>query len=75
MKKTQGYVNEYAKEGLRTLFCAYKIVDSHFYELWKPQVDEARNSILNREAEVERVDGLIETDLILIGSTAIEDRL
>ena len=29
----------------------------------------------NREEEVERVDAMIETNLKLLGSTAIEDRL
>ena len=75
MKKTQIYVDGYAKEGLRTLFCAYKVIDKQFYEVWKPKVEEARNTIFNREAEVERVDGEIETGLTLIGSTAIEDKL
>jgi magnesium-transporting ATPase (P-type) len=57
------------------LFCAWKEVDPSFYNLWKPQVEEAKNSILNRDVEVEKVDGLIETELTLLGSTAIEDRL
>jgi magnesium-transporting ATPase (P-type) len=33
------------------------------------------HSVINREEEVEKVNGIIEHDLELIGSTAIEDKL
>lgn len=36
---------------------------------------QANNSIENREEKVENVCELIETELILIGCTAIEDKL
>ena len=68
-------MDEYAAEGLRTLFCAQKIIDKTFYDSWKPQADAAKNVVVDREEEVARVDELIETELSLIGSTAIEDRL
>jgi len=75
MRKTSKYVNEYAREGLRTLFCAEKKIDHTFYDSWKPKADAAKNVVKDREEEVGRVDALIETELRLIGSTAIEDRL
>ena len=75
MKKTQGFVNQYAEEGLRTLFLAQKEVSPGFYKDWKLQADRAKEQVVDRDEEVERVDALIETDLELIGSTAIEDRL
>jgi magnesium-transporting ATPase (P-type) len=37
--------------------------------------EEALSKVVNREEEVARVSEMIETDLELIGSTAIEDKL
>lgn len=57
------------------MFLAQKEVSASFYRDWKLQADRAKEVVVDRDAEVERVDALIETDLELIGSTAIEDRL
>lgn len=68
-------MDEYAKEGLRTLFLASKTLDEDWYNDWITKVIAAKNLISGRDEEVERVDGLAEHELTLIGSTAIEDRL
>lgn len=74
-KKSDEYVTEYALVGLRTLFVAQKEVSQDFYDKWIAEVHNAKNLIEGRDEEVSRVDGLIETEMELIGSTAIEDRL
>ena len=74
-KKTQQYVDEYAQGGLRTLFIAYKVLDENTYNEWNEKSVASKLLTKNREEEVAAVDGLIETELILIGSTAIEDKL
>lgn len=74
-KKTQQYVDEYAGGGLRTLFIAYKVLDEATYKDWNEKSVASKLLTKNREEEVAAVDGLIETELILIGSTAIEDKL
>ena len=75
LSKTQEYVDLYAEEGLRTLFLAEKIIDEATYEKWSAEAEAAKLEIHNREEAVAAVDEKIETDLELIGSTAIEDRL
>jgi len=60
---------------LRTLFIAYKVLDEDTYKEWNEKSVASKLVTKNREEEVAAVDGLIETDLILIGSTAIEDKL
>jgi len=75
LSKTQEYVDLYAEEGLRTLFLAEKIIDEAIYEAWNAEAEAAKLEIHNRDEAVAAVDEKIETDLELIGSTAIEDRL
>jgi magnesium-transporting ATPase (P-type) len=60
---------------LRTLFIAYKVLDEGTYNEWNEKSVASKLLTKNREEEVAAVDGLIETELILIGSTAIEDKL
>lgn len=64
----------YAKLGLRTLLIASKTVDEEFYQNWAKKYQKAATSI-NKEKEINKVAELIEKDFILIGSTAIEDKL
>jgi len=74
-QKSQKFVNEYATEGLRTLFLAERVVPKkEFYE-WIKGVREAQNAIYNREELVAAEDEKLEKNLELIGSTAIEDKL
>ena len=69
------YVDKFAEEGLRTLFLAEKTLDKKTYEEWNKKSQAAKLEIVNRDERVAEVDELIETDLELIGATAIEDRL
>lgn len=75
LKTTQEYVDAYAVEGLRTLFLAEKVIPPAVYEEWNAKAQAAKLQISNREEKVAAVDELIETELELIGATAIEDRL
>lgn len=75
LENTSGYVDEYAEEGLRTLFLAEKFITEAVYQQWNNEVLAAKLEIKDREEKVAAVDEKIEVDMELIGSTAIEDRL
>lgn len=75
LKETQKYVDSFAEEGLRTLFLAQRELSSKEYISWNARFEAAMQSVSNREEEVAQVNEMIEKDLILIGSTAIEDKL
>ena len=64
-----------ASPGLRTLCLAYKPLDDEYYDAWEREFHEATTLIENREEEMEAVSDRLERDLILLGATAIEDRL
>jgi phospholipid-translocating ATPase len=41
LAKTKEYLDEYAKQGLRTLLIAYKYVEEDFYERWSKKFQAA----------------------------------
>ncbi|CCH61473.1 hypothetical protein TBLA_0E04190 [Henningerozyma blattae CBS 6284] len=75
LENTAKHLEEYAKEGLRTLCIAQREISWQEYLDWKVQYDEAASSLNNREEQIEIASNAIEKDLILLGGTAIEDRL
>jgi len=60
---------------LRTLCLSYRELPEDEYKKWADEYHQASVSIGNREQEVDRVCELIECNLMLLGATAIEDRL
>ena len=75
LARTQQYVDLYAEEGLRTLLLAKKPVSPQVYEEWNKKYVAASTAVINKEETMEAVQSEIEQELLLVGSTAIEDRL
>ncbi|XP_061590379.1 phospholipid-transporting ATPase ID-like [Cololabis saira] len=75
MKVTTGHLNEYAGDGLRTLALAYKDLDKHYTQEWRQRHHDASTAIEGREERLDQLYEEIETDLILLGATAVEDKL
>ncbi|OIW20411.1 hypothetical protein TanjilG_11102 [Lupinus angustifolius] len=78
-KVTREHLEQFGSAGLRTLCLAYKEVHPGVYESWNEKFIQAKSSLRDREKKLDekkiQVAELIENDLILIGSTAIEDKL
>ncbi|XP_069068532.1 phospholipid-transporting ATPase ID-like [Pleurodeles waltl] len=72
---TTEHLNEFAGEGLRTLVLAYKDLDKNYFNEWKKRHHEASTSLDNREEKLSELSEEIEKDLLLLGATAIEDKL
>ncbi|KAL1915087.1 uncharacterized protein VTP21DRAFT_7568 [Calcarisporiella thermophila] len=72
---TLQHLEEYADEGLRTLCIAYRYIPDDEYARWEERFRVASSSLVNREEQIEAVSEEIEQDLLLMGGTAIEDRL
>ncbi|KAG0201620.1 hypothetical protein BGX33_010218 [Mortierella sp. NVP41] len=68
-------LERFANEGLRTLCLAYRKISEEEYASWVLDYDEACNTIHNRDENIENACEGIEHSLILLGGTAIEDRL
>lgn len=69
------HLNDFAKDGLRTLMYASRFIDESTYREWKQAYHEASTSLVDRQEKIEKVGEQIETQLELVGATAIEDKL
>lgn len=73
--KTRIHVDEFALKGLRTLCIAYRQFTAEEYEDVNRRLFEARTALQRREEKLAGVFQYIEKDLVLLGATAVEDRL
>ncbi|XP_076926038.1 putative phospholipid-transporting ATPase 4 [Bidens hawaiensis] len=73
---TTKHLNDYGEAGLRTLALGYKKLEESEYISWNEEFMKAKTSIGGeRDAMLERVSDMMERDLILVGATAVEDKL
>uniref|UniRef100_A0A8C4I054 Phospholipid-transporting ATPase n=1 Tax=Dicentrarchus labrax TaxID=13489 RepID=A0A8C4I054_DICLA len=75
MDVTTEHLNEFAGEGLRTLALAYKDLDEEYFNQWQQRHHEASTDLDDRESKLDQLYEEIEKDLLLLGATAIEDKL
>eukprot|EP01012_Entosiphon_sulcatum_P005957 TRINITY_DN12775_c0_g2_i1.p1 TRINITY_DN12775_c0_g2~~TRINITY_DN12775_c0_g2_i1.p1 ORF type:complete len:1309 (-),score=248.66 TRINITY_DN12775_c0_g2_i1:349-4275(-) len=69
------HMDVFANEGLRTLALSQKILTEEQYAQWNERFTAALTSPSNREQLLDDAAEEIETDLQLLGATAIEDKL
>lgn len=73
---TSNHIQKFAHEGYRTLCCAYAELDEVSYNQWCLEFKEA--NLKYGDAKTKHIEACIaklERDLILLGATAIEDKL
>ena len=75
VQATSKHLEDYAREGLRTLVLACRDLKEAEYRTWKSLYDDALTDRRNKKSKLEEVEDLIETNLTLVGATAIEDKL
>lgn len=75
-ENTKKHVNQYADAGLRTLILAYRELTEEEYKEFNEKFTEAKNSVsADRDDLIDQATAGIEKDLILLGATAVEDKL
>jgi len=75
-EETKRHINEYSDSGLRTLVLAYRVLDEKEYENFAQKFKAAKTSGSgDRDEKIEEAADSIERDLILLGATAVEDKL
>ena len=77
IKKTKENLDDFSNDGLRTLVVAYKKMEKEFFLEWhKRWINTENEMVLSVQQELRRNLSLeIEKDLILLGGTALEDKL
>ena len=73
--ETVSNLSEYGRIGLRTLLLAEKEIDKQKFDEWNTKYLAAASSLEKRDERMELLQEEIETDLVIVGATAIEDRL
>jgi phospholipid-translocating ATPase len=74
-RQTAAHLEMFAREGLRTLCVAERVLGEEEYQIWNKKHELAAAALTDREDKLEEVSSAIEQDLTLLGGTAIEDRL
>ncbi|KAI3503445.1 hypothetical protein L1887_31886 [Cichorium endivia] len=74
--QTKNHINKYAEAGLRTLVIAYRNIEEEEYKKWEQEFLKAKTSVsVDRDDLVDAAAEKIERNLILLGATAVEDKL
>ncbi|XP_017142792.1 phospholipid-transporting ATPase ID isoform X10 [Drosophila miranda] len=73
--RTQDHLNKFAGEGLRTLVLAERRLTEQYYKNWRIRQQEAALAMDSREERLNEIYEEIESDMQLVGVTAIEDKL
>ncbi|XP_036212625.1 phospholipid-transporting ATPase VD isoform X1 [Bactrocera oleae] len=74
-EKTQQQLDRYARDGLRILVMAKRILNPVEYTEWWAHHEEIEMSLENRERRIRDSFAKLECNLTLLGATGIEDRL
>ena len=72
---TKAHLDDFAREGLRTLVLAQRVVPPHELHGWLDAYNAAQAALVDREGALADVAELIERDCALVGATAVEDKL
>ncbi|XP_067304913.1 phospholipid-transporting ATPase ID isoform X2 [Pseudorasbora parva] len=75
MNITSDHLNEYAGDGLRTLAVAYRDLSEEQWEEWSEHFRGADKATDCRDDRLAAAYEVIEQDMMLLGATAIEDKL
>ena len=74
--QTKEHINRYSEAGLRTMAVAYRELGDDEYGIWEQEFMKAKTSVTaDRDILVDELADRIERDLILLGATAVEDKL
>jgi phospholipid-translocating ATPase len=74
-EQTRKDMEMFANNGLRTLCISYRYVSDEEYFNWVRTYDAATNAIEGREEAIDAANELIEHSLLILGATALEDKL
>uniref|UniRef100_A0A3B4WQT0 Phospholipid-transporting ATPase n=1 Tax=Seriola lalandi dorsalis TaxID=1841481 RepID=A0A3B4WQT0_SERLL len=72
---TVAHLEQFATEGLRTLCFAYVDLEEGAYQEWLKEYNRVSTVLKDRAQKLEECYELLEKNLMLLGATAIEDRL
>ena len=68
-------IKTFAEQGWRTLVLAFKSLTNADYDALRAKINSAQSDLANRERRLEELFDDIESNMELVGATAVEDKL
>jgi phospholipid-transporting ATPase len=75
MHAVEEFTIQASEKGLRTLWFAIKILEESEVHQFHFELERAEQILTQKEERLEKIYSALETDLTLLGATAVEDRL
>ncbi|GAA0158619.1 primary active transporter [Lithospermum erythrorhizon] len=75
IRSTEGHLHEYSSMGLRTLVLGMRLLSASEFEQWQNSYETASTALIGRGALLRKVANNVENKLIVLGASAIEDKL
>ncbi|KAG7549531.1 P-type ATPase cytoplasmic domain N [Arabidopsis thaliana x Arabidopsis arenosa] len=75
IQETKIQLHAYSSDGLRTLVVGMRELNDSEFEQWHSSFEAASTALIGRAGLLRKVAGNIETNLRIVGATAIEDKL
>ena len=75
---SQQHIDQFARQGLRTLCYSFKYLDENEYNLWIKEYDDIKYKAINDKSLYSQLDLMVEQiegNSILLGVSALEDKL
>ncbi|KAJ4764345.1 Phospholipid-transporting ATPase [Rhynchospora pubera] len=72
---TETHLQNYSNVGLRTLVIGMRDLTSEEFEEWQSAYERASTALLGRGTQLRAIASKMESDLVLLGATGIEDKL
>lgn len=78
LKETKEHLDSFARIGLRTLCFGYKVIQPEEYNEWELEFNKIKQECIidkSKNSDLEKWISKMEENLILLGATALEDKL
>ncbi|XP_068659083.1 phospholipid-transporting ATPase 1-like isoform X1 [Aristolochia californica] len=75
IRATEAHLHTYSSLGLRTLVIGMRELDGHEFEQWQSAYEKANNALMGRASLLRSVAASIESSLLILGASGIEDKL
>ncbi|ESW20746.1 hypothetical protein PHAVU_005G011100 [Phaseolus vulgaris] len=75
VRDTEAHLHSYSSIGLRTLVIGMRDLNASEFEQWHTSFEMASTAVFGRAAMLRKVSSIVENSLIILGASAIEDKL
>lgn len=75
MNNIDSFLTKASLKGLRTLLMGMRLIDEDEFQAFQKEIAEAEKDVMQRDKLLAQIYDRFERNLVLLGATAVEDRL